>query len=384
MFQDALIICKKELKNFFKDRRTIISTFLLPVLLLPILFISMGTIMHSLETKAQTTLFKVAIQGNPDPRLTNLIAEKLLFTSAERQDADITLIFPLNYVPRSHSQVLVEYDSSSNKIDYAVHRIESALQEYDALLAQQTLSLYDLTLQELKTLDVHLLDTASSAVQSGGAELALVVPYFLIIFLFSGSMNAGLDTTSGEKERGSLAVLLVNQVSRTAIAWGKILYVSVIALCSAAATITGLLITLLVPMGGDAFMGAPSTTYGMKGSSMVAIILLLSTTALLAASLVTIVGCFAKTLKEGGSYIIPLYLIVILAGVTTMYMDPSEAIGIYLIPLINTIFVLKESFMGMINPIHLGVTIFSNLCFASLGALLVAKLFNSERIVQTV
>lgn len=67
-----------------------------------------------------------------------------------------------------------------------------------------------------------------------------------------------------------------------------------------------------------------------------------------------------------------------------MYMDPSEALGIYLIPLINAIFVMKESFMGMINPLHLVVTLLCNLSFASLGALLVAKLFNSERIVQTV
>lgn len=67
-----------------------------------------------------------------------------------------------------------------------------------------------------------------------------------------------------------------------------------------------------------------------------------------------------------------------------MYMDPSELIVLYLIPIVNTIFVMKESFMGMVNPLHLVVTILSNLCFAYVGALVVACLFNSERIVQTV
>ncbi|MDY0370758.1 MAG: ABC transporter permease subunit [Sphaerochaetaceae bacterium] len=384
MFKDAFIIFRKELKNFFKDQRTIISTFLLPALLLPVLFIGMGTVMHAMESKAQQTTFTVALEGNHDPRLTTLMADKLSYTLGEPQEAEIVITFPPHYLAGTRAQVLVTYDSSSSKIEYASQRLVGALQEYNTLLADNLLSLYGLAGDDLQSLDIRLIDIAPSAVQSGGAVLALLVPYFLIIFLFSGSMNAGLDTTSGEKERGSLAVLLVNQVSRTAIAWGKILFVSVISLCAAMATFVGLLITLLFSLDGMSLTGASTSAYVMSGSSLVALVLLLITTALFAAAVVTVVGCFAKTVKEGSSYIIPLYMVVVLAGVTTMYMDPSELIALYLIPIVNTIFVMKESFMGMVNPLHLVVTILSNLCFAYVGALVVARLFNSERIVQTV
>jgi len=75
----------------------------------------------------------------------------------------------------------------------------------------------------------------------------MMVPYMLLIYIFAGAMGIGMDTTSGEKERGGLAALLVNQVSRTSIAIGKILYVIVTGLLNSVSTFGGeeLLINIL-------------------------------------------------------------------------------------------------------------------------------------------
>ena len=56
MISDAMIILKKELRNLFKDRRTLFSTFLLPLLVLPIIFIGMGTVVQSMEDDARDSL----------------------------------------------------------------------------------------------------------------------------------------------------------------------------------------------------------------------------------------------------------------------------------------------------------------------------------------
>lgn len=381
---DAFVIFRKELKNFIKDKRTLFSTFLLPLMVLPIIFIGMGTVIGELDKDARDTTYALAIEGNEDPRLIRLLDENILYERVENRRADIVVTFPPNYVPGIQSQVVITYDSSSQKMQYAQQQVASAIKQYEALLASQLLRSYGLSRMDLESLSILTVDTASEAVQAGGSFLAMLVPYFLMIFLFSGSINAGLDTTCGEKERGSLAILLVNQVSRTSIAWGKILFVSVIAVCSAGATFLGLMVSVILPHGSQMIFPASVSGATLSGISLVVIIGALLSAALFTGAVVALLGSLARSVKEGGTYVMPLYMIVVLVGVTTMYMDPTTNGFIFLVPIVNTIFVMKASFMGMITTLHVVVSIVANIVFAGICAFLVARLFNSEKILQTV
>lgn len=381
---DALVIFRKELKNFIKDKRTLFSTFLLPLMVLPIIFIGMGTVIGELDKDARDTTYALAIEGNGDPRLIRLLDESILYERVENRKADIVITFPPDYVPGIRSQVVITYDSSSQKMQYAQQQVVSAVRQYEDLLAEQLLGNYGLTRSNLESLSILTVDMASDAVQAGGSFLAMLVPYFLMIFLFSGSINAGLDTTCGEKERGSLAILLVNQVSRTSIAWGKILFVSVIAVCSAGATFLGLMVAMVLPQGSQMIFPANMSGATLSGTSLLVIIGSLLSASLFTGAVVALLGSLARSVKEGGTYVMPLYMVVVLVGVTTMYMDPTSNGFVFLIPIVNTIFVMKASFMGMITSWHVVVSIIANIVFAGLCAFLVARLFNSEKILQTV
>jgi len=381
---DAYIIFKKELKNFFKDRRTLFSTFLLPLLVLPIIFVGMGSVLQSIEADARSATYPISIEGNIDQGFLEQLDTHLQYRNVDANEADIVIRFPENYVPGIRSQVVVAYDSSSQKTQFAYQQVISALSAYQENLAAKLLGNHGLLLSDLRTFIVTSVDIASEAVQSGGSILAMLVPYFLMIFLFSGSISAGLDTTCGEKERGSLAILLVNQVPRTSIAWGKILFVSVVAICSAAATFIGLVISILIPSGSDLFFPADMRGASLAVSSLAVIIAVLLSVALFTGAVVALLGSLAKSVKEGSTYVMPLYMIVVLVGVTTMYMDPTTNVLLFLIPIVNTIFVMKESFMGMIQPLHISLTVISNIGFAGLCAYMVARLFKSEKILQTV
>ena len=381
---DAIIIFQKEVKNFFKDRRTLFSTFLLPLFIIPILFIGMGSVLQFLEADAQSTTYAIAIEGNNDQRFLDCIDEQLSYRLTSRDEADIIITFPPGYVQGIHAQVVITYDSSSQKNQYAHQQVIIAIQIYQELLAENLLELHGLSLASLLTLTTSSVDVASEVAQSGGTFLAMLVPYFLLIFLFSGSINAGLDTTCGEKERGSLAILLVNQVSRTSIAWGKILYVSVVAICSAKTTFLGFVLSLLVPSGAAFMFPAELSGASLSGISLLIMVAVLSTAALFTGSVVALLGSLAKSVKEGGTYVMPLYMIVVLIGVTTMYMDSTSNGVFYFIPIVNTIFVMKEVLLGMITPWHVVVTICANIAIAGVCAYGVAQLFNSEKILQMV
>ncbi|MFA5569966.1 MAG: ABC transporter permease [Sphaerochaetaceae bacterium] len=384
MIKEALIILKKELKNLFKDKRTVFSTFILPLFILPVIFLGMGSVLDSMEKDAQQTSYALDIRGNYDPVLDNLLDEHLQWYPASQATAKISIVFPTTYAQGDQSDVIVTYDSSSKKTQWAVDTLERVLGLYELLIANNLLAEYGLSYDDIHTLDIVLEDTAAVQARSATSMLAMLLPYFLVIFLFAGSMNAGLDTTSGEKERGSLAILLVNQVSRTSIAWGKIVYVSVVALTSALATYLGLVITMFVPIGAATFSLDGITSAEVSIASMVVIIITLLSTALLTATVITLVGCLSKTVKEGSSYVMPLYMLVILVGVVTMYMDPSTNILLFMIPIVNTIFIMKEALLGMVVIHHVIIAVISHIVIAALGSMGVAKLFNSERILQTV
>jgi sodium transport system permease protein len=381
---DALIIFKKELKNFFKDRRTLFSTFILPLLVLPIIFVGVGTVLGEMDKDAKDTTYRIAIEGNDDSRLSGLLEDRLSVEMVDADKADIVLMFPPDYIPGTRSQVTLSYDSSSQKMQYAQQQVILAVMLYGEMLGEELLARYGLVPSDLESLSVRVVDLASDAAQSGGSFLAMLVPYFLMIFLFSGSINAGLDTTSGEKERGSLAILLVNQVSRTSIAWGKILYVSVIAVCSAGATFLGFMISMILPQGSRFMFQSDISGTVVSGFSLMVIVLALFSSALFTGAVVTLLGSLAKSVKEGSTYVMPLYLVVVLVGVTTMYMDPTTNLVLFLVPIVNTIFVMKASFMGMTDVLHMVMAIVANILLAGICALLVSKLFNSEKILQTV
>lgn len=384
MIRDAMIIYRKELRNLSKDRRTLFSTFLLPLLVMPVIFIGMGTVIGSMERDAEETVYRISLDGNRDPRFIALLSEGLDYRlTSDPADSDISVWFPPSYAPGAKASVRIVYDSSSRKIQYAAQAVISAVRAYDTLVANDLLARHGLSAADLNTLVPVSVDTATEAARSGGSVLSMMAPYFLIIFLFAGSMNAGLDTTSGEKERGSLAALLVNQVPRSSIAWGKILYVLTVATCSAAATFVGLLITLESSAGSLLFSSdAGAGSIGIGGLAIVVVGLF--STALLTASLVTLLGCLAKTVREGTGYVMPLYMLVVLIGVMTMYMDPTANPLLFLIPIVNTIFCMKEAFMGMGSFSHTLMMAVSNLTFAMVCAMAVSRLFNSERILRTV
>ncbi|MHC1693540.1 MAG: ABC transporter permease [Sphaerochaetaceae bacterium] len=385
MLRDALIIYRKELRNLLKDRRTLASTFLLPMLIIPIVFIGMGTALRSLGEDARQEVYQVSIQGSPDAEFVEILSSLLSFeTVPSTENPDIAVVFPNTYAPGIKADIQLIYDSSLQKTQYAAAQAAKAVSEYNDHLADSLLALHGLSRQALSTLHLVEVDTASEAVQSGSSFLAMMVPYFLIMFLFSGSMGAALDTSAGEKERGSLAALLVNQVSRTSIAWGKILYVMTVSTGSSLATFAGLVISFSLPGGNVFSAGSPIGSQALDMTSLLIILPCLLCTALFTASLVTLLGCLAKTVKEGSSYAMPVYLLVVFIGVVTMQMDVSEKVLLFIVPYVNTVFTMKEAFMGNSSLLHILLMVVSDLLYAGLCGYLVSRLFNSERILVTV
>ncbi|MFW6213002.1 MAG: ABC transporter permease, partial [Spirochaetota bacterium] len=288
------------------------------------------------------------------------------------------VVFPQGYQKGDRATVGVYANSTSTDQSYAAQVIRSALESYEQETSEARLLEVGLSREELNTIDIQTLDTAPKESQ-GANFLAIMLPYIIIIYLFAGSMSMGIDTTAGEKERGSLSSLLVNQVSRTSIALGKIGFVVTSSLLNSVASFAGLLIAFSV--SGSLFGGFMSGSIALTPLAIFNLLLVLLTGSGLAATVIVLLGSFADSLKEAQAYIGPVYIIVIVIGVVTMNMDPSQSIGLYLVPVLNVIFSLKAIILSQSTVLALLLTVVSNLVFVSILALLTSRLYNTERVL---
>ena len=381
MIKDALIILRKELKNILKDRRTLIATLLVPFLLMPIIFTGMSFVERKQRSSAEDTIYPVMIMHNEAPEFLDILSGKLNFTLTKEPGDDVLVVeFPEGYIPGDTAKAIIHFNSTSKQSSFAASMISSALVEYSAYLADSYLDDYGIDLQSIYTISVFKLDTAPEEAQ--GAEFLLVmVPYMILIYVFAGAMAVGIDATAGEKERGSLAVILVNQVSRTSIAIGKILYAVTVGVVSSCMTFCGFILAIKISGG---MFGESVNLSGFSFGSLLVILITLVMTSTIAASIIILLGSLAKTAKEASTYILPIYFIVIILGVLTMNMDPSSNQLLFLIPFLNTVFMLKGAIISNSTMLQLVMLIVSDTVLIALLVYSTSRLYNSEKILNTI
>ena len=126
-----------------------------------------------------------------------------------------------------------------------------------------------------------------------------MLPFLLLIFLYSGCISVAPESIAGEKERGTIASLLITPVKRSHIALGKIAALSIIALLSGASSAIGTIASVpkLMSASTNKISGA---SYGVNDYIMLGIIIL--STALVLVTLIALISAFAKTIVIGGGY----------------------------------------------------------------------------------
>jgi sodium transport system permease protein len=211
-----------------------------------------------------------------------------------------------------------------------------------------------------------------------GQIFATILPYLMMIFLFSGCMAVAPESIAGEKERGTISTLLVTPIKRNELAIGKIISLSVIALLSGLSSFLGTMLSLPKLMGSS--IDVNTAVY--KIGDYFALLGIILTTVLLLISLIAIISAFAKTVKEAGTLIMPLMLIVMLTGVSSMFSkSASTNLAVYFIPIYNSVQSMNGIFSFSTNSIGLAITLVINIVYSVLLAYVLSKMFESEKIM---
>lgn len=387
MKSGILTIMKKELARFFGDKRTVAGV-LLPGVLIYVLYSFMGTAMGSVfgvaeDASIQAVRLPQSIAAAADSAgmaLTegseaDLPAAKALVTE---QELDLLVVFPEAFdqavadynVASGEPAPLVEvyYNSVSTTSQSAYMTFTGLLDSYESLLANK----FDVNAGE----GGYDLATAED---STGAFFAMMMPMLLMIFLYSGCSAVAPESIAGEKERGTIATMLVTPIRRSDIAVGKILALAVITVLSGASSTLGTILALPKLMGGAAGE-MDAAIYGIREYLLLAAVIL--STVLLLVTLVALLSAFARTVKEAQSYAVPLMILVMVLGITGMFGGgASQSLAMYAIPLYNSVQCIVGIFSFSVLGSGVAVTAAVNGAATLLGVFILTRMFNSEKII---
>ncbi len=389
MKSGILTIMKKELARFFGDKRTVAGV-LLPGVMIYVLYSFMGTAMGSVFGVEED--YVPSIQAVRLPQSIAALADSagMALTEGEEaglpaamdqvagQELDLLVVFPEDFdqavadysvasgEPAPHVEVY--YSSVSTASQSAYMAFTGLLDSYESLLANK----FDVNAGE----GVYDLATAE---ESTGALFAMLMPMLLMMFLYSGCSAVAPESIAGEKERGTIATMLVTPIRRSDIAVGKILALAVITVLSGASSALGTILSLPNLMGGAAGE-MDANIYGVRDYLFLAAVIL--STVLLLVTLVALLSAFAKTVKEAQTYAVPLMILVMVLGITGMFGGgASQNLAVYAIPLYNSVQCIVGIFSFSLLGQAVALTAAVNGAATLLGVFVLTRMFNSEGII---
>jgi len=387
MHKNILTLIKKELTRFFTDKRMLFS-LILPGLLIFVLYSVMGNMTSELTGVEDDYTYQVYVLNQPD-ELTSFnqstvydievnyidVDDSNLLKELEDKEIDLYIIYEDDFY-----NLMTNYQVGNGNAPYidmyynSTKNASSAMYSYYQVLfanyESQLINKFDINPNSTTTYDQATENDVSIQI------ITSILPFLLMTFLFSGAMMVSTESIAGEKERGTIATLLITPTKRSDIAIGKIISLSIITLVSAASSFLGLMLSLPKLLGGT------SLNLNMYGAGTYALLfVVIISTVLIYVVLLSIVSAYAKTIKEASSLAIPFMLVNMLIGLSAMLGSANTSLFAYFIPLYNSVQSITSILSLEVNPLFLGITIISNLFIVFIGVWGLAKMFNSEKIM---
>ena len=384
-YELILHVAKKEILSTLRDRRAIISNLLIPFLVLPLVMLGLPYLLGGLFEREAETVTVIGVNGldnMPNELRSLLVAHNIRleevadpFASVEADRYLAALAVPMGFAEAlaGGERVTLEIFSKHGNMrsELTARRLQSAVDAYREWLVAQRLAAAGLDPAVLEPVTVSNIDASLPAERAAG-QLGWLIPFFIVIWTLAGAQMTAIDATAGEKERGTLEVLLVAPIRRLEVVMGKFLATTSFGLSAALMAILGYLLSgaLLRQLFG-ADMGAMMQMMGgtlnvSVGGAALLVFTAVLTAALMAALLIGIT-MFARSFKEAQSYVAPLSIILIVPVIGLQFADFFElSAPIYLVPVLNALLVMDGIIKVSATPLQLILTWGSSLVYTAL------------------
>lgn len=390
MKNNIYTVVSKELSRFFKDKRLLFSSIILPGLMIYIMYSVIGNIMSKQFKPDDRHIYKVAVSNMPNVieedfkkmgyDINNSVDEEAEKTQVKDGKLDAILIFPKDFTEKVSEydaksgekapNIELYYNSASDSSNEAYRSIKLMLGAYEDSINNK----FDINNTEKKY------DLATDK-EITGKVLGIVFPMFLMLIITSSCIGTTMESIVGEKERGTIATLLVTPLNRSDLAIGKIVSISIISVLSATSSFVGIAFSIdkIIP-DGPKINVVNNISYSPKDLIMMFLVIILMT--LFNVALLAVISINSKNMKEATLIIQPVMFAIFFVGLSPL-LAPKGSISsfIYLMPIANSTSSISAILKSAYTDLDFIMTIVSNAVGMVLLIALLTKMYNSERII---
>ncbi|MEO1982235.1 MAG: ABC transporter permease subunit/CPBP intramembrane protease, partial [Fuerstiella sp.] len=418
-------LATKELREILRDRRTVITLVLMPLLVYPLLGVILRKGLLNNLSVLQKVEVRVCLESEEDSRKfaaemirgENLLGAQEGATSEEtsgasaaadilgtpgKQEFDFA-IFSLDELKTGTS---LEQQVSERSVDIGVRltpvggesrrrgppflnwqilrREGSALSErgykeitkrLDAIndrYVDRLLEFNQLSNVRPATVSTQVL---SSSEPGSGSSLITFIPLVLVLMTMTGAVYPAIDLTAGERERGTMEILVAAPVSRMTLLVGKFVAVLTVALLTTTMNLISMFATLFA-------LGLEGTVLGNVGPTMIVqvIALMVVFAAFFSAVLLSITSV-ARSFKEAQAYLVPLMLISLTPGVFSLMPNLKINGMLAVTPLVNTVLMGRDLLQGNVNLLMFATVLISTALYGVLALAVAARIFGSDAVL---
>ncbi|MDB5084045.1 MAG: ABC-type Na+ efflux pump, permease component [Bacilli bacterium] len=389
------ILWRKELIGALRDRKTMMMLVIMTLLYYPLLTVGIGlfTKTQMEQVNAQIPVIVVmdaagSTTSSIATEVSSVLTQNHDFRLAAAEDPEQALrdrtiqgIAKVTSNPAGSFQNVAidyEYDPRYNVSAHSLDKLNQLAAKLTQEQIVQRLTAKGIDLSILTPYQVRAVEAPGT--HSDAAMVLSFVPYLLVIGLVAGGMGLAMDITAGEKERGTIATLLVSQLSRTEIAVAKISTTLSLSVVSIILTVISLLITqrlLQAIMGGGGAIAVPFTL-----SDVLDLTVILLPLAFLLTALLILVGTYARSNKEGSLYAMPIIVLVIIAGAAGGSLDSSINVATYAVPFLGPLIAIKTLLLHVNNAWNAaGLAAVTTLIYAVIAIWFVVRIYSREEVL---
>jgi sodium transport system permease protein len=381
-----LHILIKEVKENLRDRRTMITTFIVSPLLGPVFMAVIFALVLSVEKgRMEKPIELPIINAELAPNFVNFLNSHSVESKPAPKDAELVIKnrdfdvvlriskeFPEQWTSGESAVVELLHDPSRQATMRTVARVQSLIAAYSQQTGAQRLLLRGVDPEVMRAIEIRQVDLSTPEARS--SQILAILPYMLFLTLFMGGMYMAIDSTAGERERQSLEPLLINPLSRAHFMLGKVGSSTVFSLAS-------LLLTLLVYLVGLRFV--PLEQFGMKlgltFGGVIALFVALIPLAIAASAAQTALSAFSKSFREAQSQV---SLLMLIPGIPSMLLalNPIKPqLWFYMVPFFGQNFVIERIMRGEAIEWDVYLMCFGSACiFAMLLLWLASQMYKRE------
>jgi len=382
-----------------RDKKTLIMMVLVPLLLYPLIMMVALFVVSAVSNNVQSSEYKIAIQETESVQYDRNKFVEILEAKEDELEYNLKVVESTDpekqlleeeidaYITVANEGEKIAFDvsylSSINNSSTASNMIEDKLELYEKSREETMLAELELDADRImNSVTVNWTDRSNKE-EKVGSMIGMILPFILITSILMGAVYPAIDTTAGEKERGTLETLLTMPVRNDELIMGKFLAVASISVVSAMLNLLSMGIMAGFLYNTMSSVSPDAATMDLTGfiPAVLIVILCVIAFALFISAITMCVTTFAKSFKEANNYITPLLLVVMLTGYISFIPNIEFNEIMASIPVANVCLLITNLLLFKYELSLIFIVLITNVAYAVLAIWALSKIYNSEEIL---